>query len=79
MDIKNNINSRNRDLTGFNVLEEVKKYDYASEGILNKTLPKILFKGNVILVTFLQLIDLRIIMMFKYIDKIKQFKWVSKY
>lgn len=79
MDIKNNINSRNKDLQCFNILEDVKKYDYASEGILNKTLPKILFKGNAILVTFLQLIDLRIIMMFKYIDKLKQFKWISRY
>lgn len=55
------------------------KYDYESEGILKKCLPKILFKGNSIFVTFLQLIDLRIIMMFKYIDKIKQFKWITNY
>jgi hypothetical protein len=78
MDIKTN-DYKNKNLSEFNILEETKKYDYASEGILNKTLPKILFKGNVILVTFLQLIDLRLIMMFKYIDKLKRFKWISWY
>lgn len=78
MDIKTN-DYKNKNLSEFNILEETKKYDYASEGILNKTLPKILFKGNVILVTFLQLIDLRIIMLFKYIDKLKRFKWISWY
>lgn len=78
MDIKTN-DYKNKNLSEFNILEETKKYDYASEGILNKTLPKILFKGNVILVTFLQLIDLRLIMMFKYIDKLKHFKWISWY
>ena len=55
------------------------KYDYASDGILNKTLPKVLFKGNPILVTFLQLIDMRMILLLKYIDRIKQFKHISKY
>ena len=37
------------------------KYDYSKNGILNKCLPKILFKGNSILVTFLQLIDMTLI------------------
>lgn len=55
------------------------KYNYEKEGILKKCLPKILFKGNSIFVTFLQLIDLRIIMVFKYIDKIKKFKWITNY
>lgn len=54
-------------------------YDYEKHGILEKCLPKILFKGNSILVTFLQLIDMRIIMMFKYIDKIKNFKNIASY
>lgn len=53
------------------------KYDYEKNGILTKTLPKILFKGNSILVTFLQFLDMRIIMMFKYIDKLKTFKHIS--
>lgn len=55
------------------------KYDYGRYGILNKCLPKVLFKANNILVTFVQLIDLRLVMMFKYIDKIKQFKWITWY
>ena len=79
MDVKNKIDKRVEEISEFNMLSEIEKYDYASEGILNKTLPKILFKGNAILVTFLQLIDLKIIMMFKYIDKLKQFKWISWY
>ena len=53
------------------------KYDYEKNGILTKTLPKILFKGNSILVTFLQFLDMRIIMMFKYIDKLKKFKHIT--
>lgn len=55
------------------------KYDYAKEGILRRCLPKILFKGNSILVTFLQLIDIRIIMILKYVDKLKRFKYISWY
>ncbi|MBQ3415880.1 MAG: hypothetical protein IJH39_11230 [Clostridia bacterium] len=79
MDIKNRNNKRKENLKDFNITEEIEKYDYASEGILNKTLPKILFKGNAILVTFLQLIDLRIIMLLKYVDKLKHFKWITWY
>ena len=55
------------------------KYNYAKEGILRKCLPKILFKGNPILVTFLQLIDMKIIMILQYIDKLKRFKYISWY
>ena len=54
------------------------RYDYEKNGILTKTLPKILFKGNSILVTFLQFLDMRIIMMFKYIDKLNTFKHITK-
>ena len=78
MDIKNSVNKFDT-YNDFNSLEEIPKYDYATEGILTKTLPKILFKGNAILVTFLQLIDLRLIMLFKNIDKIKRFKWITWY
>jgi hypothetical protein len=81
MDIKQDINYR------YNTYENVKKYyvnclnkyNYEEEGILKKCLPKILFKGNSILVTFLQLIDIKIIMLFKYIDKLKKFKYISSY
>ena len=79
MDIKNSKNKRKENLNEFNIIDETEKYDYASNGILSKTLPKILFKGNAILVTFLQLIDLRLIMLFKYIDRVKRFKWITWY
>lgn len=79
MDIKNSKNKRKENLSEFNIIDETEKYDYASNGILSKTLPKILFKGNAILVTFLQLIDLRLIMLFKYIDRVKRFKWITWY
>lgn len=55
------------------------RYRYEEDGILTKCLPKILFKGNTILATFLQLIDLRLIMMFKYIDRLKKFKYISQF
>lgn len=78
MDIKNSVTYRTDrynelNNTGFN------KYNYASNGILNKCLPKILFKGNAIFVTFLQLIDMRIIMLLQYIDKLKHFKHITWY
>ena len=57
------------------------KYNYEVHGILKKCLPKVLFKpnGNIILLTFLQLIDARLITMLKYIDKLKQFKYIANY
>jgi len=79
MDIKNKQNIRYWNHKLFNELNEVDPYDYEYEGILNKTLPKIMFKGNSILVSFLQLVDLRLIMMFKYIDRLKRFKWITWY
>lgn len=53
-------------------------YDYEKHGVLTKCLPKILFKGNSILVSFLQFLDMRIIMTLKYIDRVKKFKWISQ-
>ena len=78
MDFKNTLGYRYDYLkpyqrTGFN------QYDYASEGVLNKVLPKILFRGNSVLVTFLQLIDVRIIMILKYVDRLKRFKYITWY
>jgi hypothetical protein len=78
MDIKNSVEYRFDEYSKYDNLGS-NKYDYAKEGILTKTLPKILFKGNSLLVTFLQLIDLKIISMFKYIDKLKRFKYISWY
>ena len=79
MDIKAQDNKIIQELKEFDIVDEFPKYDYAKEGILTKSLPKILFKGNSILVTFIQFIDLRCIMLFKYIDKLKHFKWISWY
>ena len=81
MDIKQSINYREEkyeyvkkfNWLGFN------KYDYEKNGVLRKCLPKILFQGNPILVTFLQFIDIKIIMMLKYIDRLKRFKYISWY
>lgn len=79
MDIKNTDGIRTQSIDLTNDLSDVKPYDYAKEGILTRCLPKILFKGNSILVTFIQLIDIRLIMMFKYIDRLKRFKWITWY
>lgn len=54
-------------------------YDYSKNGILVRCLPKILFSGNPVLVSFIQLIDMRLIMLFNYIDKLRDFKKVSSY
>ena len=77
MDIKTNTDFRKHNIEQLNL--DNTKYDYAKNGILRYCLPKILFAGNPILVSFIQLIDMRLIMMFKYIDKIKQFKNIAKY
>jgi len=73
MDIKQPIEYRYKDTDKYCFVDD-NRYDYAKNGILNKILPKLLFKGNSIFVTFLQLIDLRCILLFKYIDKLKNFK-----
>ena len=78
MDIKNSLSYRTDRFELYNQIGN-NKYDYEREGILQKCLPSILFRGNSILVTFLQLIDLRIIMMLKYIDKLKHFKHITWY
>lgn len=78
MDIKQSLSYRSDEYLNYNYLGN-NKYNYAKHGILNKVLPKILFKGNSILVTFLQLIDLRIIMMLKYVDRLKRFKYITWY
>lgn len=80
MDIKQSLTYRSDEYAIYNKIgTNDNKYDYAKNGILNKVLPKVLFKGNSVFVTFLQLIDLRIIMMFKYIDKLKRFKYITWY
>lgn len=78
MDIKQSFDFRYKRLKGIEYSGS-NKYDYAKHGVLNRIIPKVLFKGNSILVTFLQLIDLRIIMMLKTVDTIKYFKRISDY
>ncbi len=76
MDFKAELDVRHEYRNNFIYLNN-NKYDYEKNGILTKTLPKIFFKGNSILVTFLQFLDMRIIMLFKYIDKLKNFKNIT--
>lgn len=76
MDIKQNLEYREDKQPDINVTGD-NRYNYAKYGILEKILPKILFKGNAILVTFLQLIDVRTIILFKYVDKLKHFKHIT--
>lgn len=78
MDFKHSIDYRTEKYSKYNKLGNL-EYDYESNGILTKCLPKILFKGNVILTSFLQLIDIKLIMLFKQIDKIKRFKYITWY
>lgn len=78
MDIKQSLSYKSDEYSKYNDLG-TNKYDYTKDGVLNKVLPKVLFKGNSIFVTFLQLIDLRVIMMMKYIDKLKRFKYITWY
>lgn len=79
MDIKNSLDFRTYRFTQYNDYGIKKKYDYTKNGILRRCLPKRIFKGNSILVSFLQLIDMRCIMLFKYIDKLKKFKYYTQY
>lgn len=76
MDFKSELGTRYKYRENFIFLHN-NKYDYEKNGILTKTLPKIFFRGNSILVTFLQFLDMRIIMLFKYIDKLKNFKHIT--
>lgn len=78
MDIKQDLTYRHQYLDIY-TYDGNRKYNYVRDGILVKCLPKILFKGNSIFVTFLQLIDVRLIMLCKYIDKLKRFKYLTWY
>lgn len=56
-----------------------KKYDYEKDGILTKVLPRIFFKGNPILVAFIQLIDMQLISMFKSVKSMQKYKYITNY
>lgn len=55
------------------------KYDYAANGVLRLALPKIIFKGNPILVAFLQLVDVELITLMKIVQKIQNIKHITSY
>ena len=76
MDIKENNGVSYTRISTYNKATSL-KYDYEKNGVLNKMIPKLLFRGNPVLVTFLQLIDMRIILMLRYIKKLQQFKNIS--
>lgn len=78
MDFKHNLDFKTYKYAQYNSIEN-SKYDYAKHGILNKCLPKIFFRSNPLLTTFLQLIDLRIVLLLKYVDKLKRFKYITWY
>lgn len=78
MDIKNTQEWSTRRMSEYNKYES-NKYDYETEGVLRKCLPQILFKGNPVLATFLQLIDMRLILVLKYIKRLQHFKHISIY
>ena len=78
MDIKNTQEWSTRRMREYNKAE-ANTYDYETERIRRKCLPKILFKGNPILVTFLQLIDMRLILLIGYIKRLQHFKHISIY
>ena len=78
MDLKTSTDYKHSRYSQYNNLGN-NEYNYGRYGILNRTIPKILFKGNYILVSFLQLIDMRLVMLFKYIGKLKHFKHISWY
>lgn len=79
MDIKSTLKYRTEKIEEYNNNAYNIRYDYATNGILSKCLPKILFRGNPILVSFLQLIDVKLIMLLKIIDNLKHFKNISRY
>ena len=78
MDIKNNLSYRSEQYSHLNFTGN-NKYNYRKNGLLIKCLPKILFKANTILVTFIQLLEMRLLILFDYIDKLKHFKHITWY
>ena len=78
MDIKNTQEWAKRREAQYNK-NVANTYDWESEGVLQKCLPKILFRGAPVLVTFIQLIDMRVILLLKAIKRIKEFKHISSF
>lgn len=78
MDIKNTIEYKYERERQYNK-NILNKYDYEKDGILHRCLPKVLFKGNPVLTTFLQLLDLRLILLLKAIRCVEHYKHISSY
>lgn len=54
-------------------------YHYEIDGVLPLVLPRILFQGNPILASFLQLIDCMLVNMMKTVEKVKNYKNITSY
>jgi len=78
MDIKNGLDFKYKRYSLLNTLND-NRYRYEEHGLLVKCLPKILFKSSPLLVSFLQLVDMKIILLLKYIDRLKKFKYIALY
>ena len=78
MDIKNTQEWTFRRQEEYN-RNESKRYDWERDGVLRHCLPKILFKGTPVLVSFIQLIDMRIVLLLKACRRIKEFKHISSF
>lgn len=55
------------------------KHHYEIDGVLPLVMPRILFQGNAILTSFLQLIDCMLVNMMKTVEKIKNYKSITSY
>lgn len=78
MDTKYNLNYRHERFNLFTINGDM-RYNYEREGLLTRCMPKILFKGNALLKTFMQIIETRIIMLMRYVDRLNEFKHITKY
>lgn len=76
MDTRYNLNERYTYHNAVNKFNNI-NFDWEKEGVLRKCLPKILFKGNSLLVSFLQLIDMRIIILLQTVTYLKHFKHIT--
>jgi len=78
MDIKNTKEWAFRREDDYNKNER-NAYDWERDGIMRKCIPTFLFRASPVLVTFIQLIDMRLILLMKAIGRIKEFKHVSAF
>lgn len=55
------------------------RFKYEKDGVLPLVLPNVLFRGNSVLTSYLQLIDSMFVNMMKTIEKIKNWKCITSY